>query len=259
MNENAGIAELATARLHGHFDPAAVFLEEFDLAIAAEVERSGFPVEQWFRNGNQKPLAAIDTWKERGPESVRQFIRWYEGSDHKVWVTPDGRPAIELELRAKFGDIEVHGFVDLITISPMGLCIVDTKSGWRKPDNVQQLAIYAGLVELTWGPQWRPLWGTHFLTRGTGKQGAAPEDKTYFQPPVPLSEYRHSVEFFTGELAKFEDAVQRGIFVARPSSDCNVCGVSHACIAVGGTESSVWDPADPGFVHQSIHQGASAA
>lgn len=235
------------------FDPAAVFYAEFEQALDADVERSGFQIEQWFRNGVTKPENAVETWRERGPESVRQFIRWYESSDHEVWITPDGRPAIELGLSGMFGDIEVRGYVDLITISPSGLTIIDTKSGWRKPDNMQQLAMYACLIELTYGPQWRPLWGTHFMTRGTGPKNKPADELTYFQPPVPLSEYRYSVEFFTRELAKFEEAVQHGVFVARPSSDCDRCGVAHACLAVGGAESHLYDPADPGWQHRSIH------
>ncbi len=241
------------------FNATQVFNAEFDKAIAADVEKSGFPVERWFKNGPSLPLTAVETWRTTGPEQVRQFIRWFEGSGQQVWVTPDGRPAIELELSVMFGDVEVRGFIDFITLGPAGLTIVDTKSGSRKPDSLQQLAIYACMVELAYGQGWRPLWGTYFLGRGKGPKGAKPEYRVYFQPPVPLSEYRYSVPFFTRELEMFEEAVQADLFVARPGPDCDRCGVSYACLAVGGTESRRYDPADPDWSSASIHDDRSTA
>ncbi len=238
-----------------NFDAAEVFNREFDKAIAADVEKSGFPVERWFKNGTALPLTAVQTWRETGPRQVRQFIRWFEGSGQQVWITPDGRPAIELELRVMFGDIEVIGYVDFITLGPLGLTLIDTKSGSRKPDSLQQLGIYACMVELAYGPAYRPLWGTYFLGRGKGPKGTDLDDLVYFQPPVPLSEYRYSVPFFTRDLAMFDEAADRGLFVAKPGPDCERCGVAYACLAVGGIESHLYDPADPDFTPRSVHPG----
>jgi hypothetical protein len=236
------------------FDVDAVFRQEFDEALADDVAKSGFPLKNWFRNGMTRPEVAAASWRdERGPESVRQFIRWYESSDHKVWITPDGRPALELELRVTFGEIPVVMYIDLITESPAGLTIIDYKSGWLKPHNPGQLGFYACGVELAYGREWRPLWGAHFLTRGTGPKGAKPEDKTYFQPPEPLDGYRYSVPYFTRELGLMEQAVDSGLFLARPGSDCDRCGVAYACPSVGGSESHLYDPSDPGYVARSIH------
>lgn len=228
------------------FDPTAVFLEEFDKAIAAEVEQSGFPVTQWFRNGVTKPENAVQTWKERGPECVRQFVRWFESSGEQVWITPDGIPAIELPLTVMFGEIEVKMVIDLITIGPLGLTIIDDKNGWKLPVGAQQLGIYACGVELAYGKAYRPAWGAWFWGRGTGKKDAKPDERTYFQPRIGLASYKYSVDFFTKELARFEDAVQRGIFTASVGEHCERCGVAYACLAVGGTEAGEYDPAFPG-------------
>lgn len=235
------------------FDIDAIFKAELNKAVADEVAESGFPVERWLYSGRTKPEEALAQWYVTGPEHVRQFIRWFEGSGHQVAIMPDGRPAIELDLTARFGDVEVHGFIDLITTSDTGLTVIDLKSGSRKPDNMQQLGIYAGMIELTYGPEWRPRWGAHFRTRGQGPKGAKPEDLVYFQPPVRLDEHRYSVEFFTRELAMFDQAVNEGLFVAKPGPDCRSCPVSYACVAVGGYKSHLYDPSDPDYIVRSIH------
>jgi putative RecB family exonuclease len=236
-----------------NFNASDVFNDEFDAAIAAEVASSGFPVERWLPNGREKPETAAGQWRTRGPLLVGNFIRWFEQSGQEVWVTPDGRPAIELELRVMFGEVEVHGFADLITVGQYGLTVIDTKSGSRKPDSLQQLGIYASMIELAYGKDWRPLWGAYFLARGTGPKDTPPEELTYLQPPVPLSEYRYSAEFFTRELALFDQAAASGIFVAKPGPDCRVCPVSYACQAVGGSESYRYDPSDPEYGPTTLH------
>lgn len=229
------------------FDAEAVFNREFDRAIAEQVEKSGFPLEKWFRNGMARPENAVGTWRERGPECVRQFIRWFEESGEQVWITPDGRPAIELELTVMFGDIEVKMYIDLITIGPLGLTIIDDKNGYKMPASHQQLGIYACGIELTYGREWRPLWGAYFFGRGKGPKDAKPEDKVYLQPRVALDSYRFSVDFFTKELARFEESASRGLFVANVGEHCERCPVAYGCLAVGGTEAGKYDPAFPGF------------
>lgn len=227
------------------FDSNTVFQAEFDKAIAEQVERSGFPLETWFRNGRSKPVDAVATWRERGPALVDRFIRWYEGSGYRVWITPDGRPAIELELKVMFGEIEVHMFVDLVLQNQLGLTVVDLKSGYQKPGSLQQVAIYACGIELEFGKGFRPLYGTYYHARGSGKRGAPPDELTYFQTPRPLTAYQHSVEFFTQELAMMDRAVEAGIFVARVGEHCERCGVAGACLAVGGDRAAEFDPAHP--------------
>jgi putative RecB family exonuclease len=229
------------------FDAEAVFNREFDKAIAADVERSGFPVEKWFKSGVSKPETAVETWRKRGPVCVASFIRWFESSGEQVWITPDGRPAIELELTVMFGDIEVKMVIDLITVGPLGLTIIDCKSGYKMPDSDQQLGMYACGVELAFGAQYRPLWGAYFFNRGKGPKGTALEDLTYLQPRTGLDSYRYSVAYFTQELAAFDKAAEQEIFIARPGEHCDRCGVAYACVAVGGNDSSKFDPGDPEY------------
>lgn len=222
------------------FDYAGVFQVKFQAAIAAEVESTGFPVEQWFWSGRTSPANAIVQWRdERGPECVKAFIDWYENSDYEVWITPDGRPAIELELTPTFGDIEVKMFVDLIVVNSLGLLVIDTKSGSAGYDAMKRMAhrqqpgLYACGIELTYGAAYRPLYGAYFMARGFG-----PKDrpKQYLQEPTPLTGYEHSVKFWTDEFRMMNEAAERELFISNVSEQCDRCGVAYACPAVGGSD-----------------------
>jgi hypothetical protein len=233
------------------FDSVAIFNWQLDKAIYADVQKSGYPVEQWMKAGVQHPQNTINQWREKGPKLVDRFIGWFESSDYQVWITPDGRPAIELELRPVFGEIEVVMYIDLILQNKLGLTVVDSKSGSVKPASPQQLGMYACGVELTYGI--RPLYGAYYRAQGTGPKGCSDDDKTYFQEPKPLSAYHYSVEFFTRELAMMDRGVNSGVFVAKVGPDCARCEVAAGCLAVGGDLAAKFDPAHPAH---SMHQGS---
>lgn len=232
------------------FDSNAVFQREFDKAIAADVAKSGFPVEQWFRNGRTLPANAVAEWRTRGPQLVDRFITWYEQSDYEVWVSPDGVPAIELELNPRFGDIDVHMYIDLVLVNRLGLCVVDLKSGSTMPYDLSQLGFYASGIELEY--KIRPLYGSHYMARGRGPKGASDDEKTYFQEPRPLTAYRYSVPYYTNQLAMMDRGVSQGVFVADVGQHCDRCSVAHACIAVGGDNAAKYDPSHP--AHERNHQ-----
>jgi hypothetical protein len=223
-------------------DVELYFNEAFDAAIAADVESSGFPVSDWFMNGPSKPEAAIDQWRSRGPQLVRNFIEWYERSDYEIWIAPDGRPAIELDLRPTFGDITVQMYVDLVLVSERGLTVLDLKSGSRKPTDWLQPSLYASGIELTYGI--RPLYGAYFHAKGYGRAGDPPK---YLVGPMPLTAYELSVDWWTRELARTERAIDAQAFFARVGKDCDVCPVSWACTAVGGVGAERHDPDHPQY------------
>lgn len=221
------------------------FGDEFDKAIARDVEKSGLPLDDWLSFGpRNQPRQQVQAWRELGPALCENFVDWYRGSDYQIWITPDGRPAIELELRPVFGEIQLVMYVDLVLYNSSGLVVVDTKSGRHLPETLQQTGLYASGIELTYGPQWRPMYGTYFMARGTPpkKPKGAPKEwnddghvpPVCFQPPVPLTGYEHSVEFWTNELAMFDRGVKSSIFVASPGRHCFTCDVSLYCPAVGG-------------------------
>lgn len=214
------------------------FSQALDYEIAREEAETGFPRSKWYPSG---PRGAHDRawWIANGPGMVRNFTDWYEANeDVSVWVTPDGRPAIELELTAKFGDVPVRMFIDLVLVIGTALVVVDWKSGAKTPDGLSQLAIYACGLELAYGKQFRPRYGTFFMLRGVGKDE---EDKTFFLTPTELSGYQFSVPFWTRQFTMFDKAIDNRVYVAKPGEACKRCGVSYACPAVGGRLASVFD------------------
>lgn len=217
-----------------------VFAEEFDTAIAAEVTRSGFTPDEWWKAGRGSGEDE-EWWRDQGPDMAAQFGVWYEQSpDTAVWIAPDGRPGIELGLTVKFGAVEVVMFIDLILAMGTALVVWDLKSG-RLPKTNEQLGLYACGIELAYGKAWRPKYGAYFMARGVGK-----DELTYAQPPIPLDAERYSVAYFTEQFRMLDDAITSGVFVASPGEQCRRCGVNYACLAVGGAEANKFRRLDAG-------------
>jgi CRISPR/Cas system-associated exonuclease Cas4 (RecB family) len=204
------------------------FQRELDSAISKDVARSGFSPDSWFRAGRGKGQGE-EWWREHGAGLAKNFGEWYESTpDASVWITPDGKPAIELEIRVKFGEIPVVMYIDLILQLGSALVVVDVKTSSTEPKTLAQLGIYACGVELKYGI--RPRYGTHFMCKGIG------DPPVYFVQPRELDEYRYSVPYFTDQLEKLERAEQAGVYLPNPGPNCRMCGVNDACAAVGGVD-----------------------
>jgi len=220
------------------FDVAAVFREELDRAVADEVSKSGFALEDWFIAGRQRDgHEAVAWWHENGPAMVESFIDWWEHNpDIDVWVTPDGVPAIELSLDVRFGSIPFRGYVDLVLKIGTALVVVDLKTSAKVPASYRQLGFYASGIELAYGI--RPRYGTFFMNRGIGRS----DPKTFFQRPVDLGVPQYSIAYLTRELEQFEQGIQAGVFPSNPGESCARCGVAYACTAAGGAKARQLDP-----------------
>jgi putative RecB family exonuclease len=220
------------------FDVAAVFREELDKAVADEVRRSGFPVEEWFWSGPRSAAQALALLAdETGPEMVQAFIDWWEHNpDLEIWHTPDGVPAIELPIEVMFGSVPVKMILDLVLQIGTALVVVDWKTSAKLPANNRQLGIYACGLELKYGT--RPRYGTWFMNRGTGPK-AGP--KTFFQRPIELDRPQYSIAYLAREFEQFEQGIQAGVFPASPGEHCGRCGVAYACTEVGGAKARELD------------------
>lgn len=211
-------------------DLGAEFDAAFDVAIEHDVAESGYPVSEWYWNGPAAPETAVTQWRERGPRLAERFVSWYEGSGYRIWITPDGRPAIELHLTVMFGKVPVTMYVDAILVNEYGLTVLDFKTGAGRPHSMRQLGVYASGVELAYGI--RPLFGSYYMARGIGKRGTPEDELTYFLPPRPLTAPYLSVEHFTRQF----EAMQRGIdaeaYVANVGKHCDRCPVRAHCEAV---------------------------
>lgn len=223
---------IATVEENITFDAATYFRDELDSEIYQLEQDTGFPESQWFRAG-AKGSQDREWWYANGPRMCEDFLDWYDSQDDvSVWITPDGRPAIELELNVKFGDVPVHMFVDLVLQMGSALVVVDLKSGAKVPDSPSQLAIYASGIELEFGKKHRPRYGSFYMLRGVGRD----EPKDFFLSPVELGGYQQSVEWWTRQFAMLDRAVESGVFIANPGEHCKRCGVAGACPAVGGKD-----------------------
>jgi putative RecB family exonuclease len=218
------------------FDAKAVFAHEFGKAIEREQAKSGFALDNWFWSGRQKPETSVEWWQANGPELVQRYIDWYESHDDvTIWITPDGQPAIELELRVKFGDVEVVMAIDQVLKMGTALVVTDLKGSAKAPESSRQLGIYACGIELAYGV--RPKYGAYFL----------PREDPPFQKPVELSGRQYQIPYFVREFAQFEQAVSKGIFLANPGRSCGRCSVAHACLANGGERAREFDSAHPHY------------
>lgn len=226
------------------FDTAGVFAVEFDKAIADEQASSGYAPDTWQSAGRWNDQGE-DYWRTNGPVYAQNFIDWYESQpDMRVWVTPDGEPAIELDMTADFGEIPVRVVVDLVLaagdVNP-ALVVVDLKSGSTQPDSHRQLAIGASVIEKVYGI--RPRYGAFFMAR------KAP--KSLF--PVELNGPQHSGPYLANEFRMFDLAASSGIFPAKPGDRCRRCPVSYACTEQGGPEARRYDPNHPAYRPLNTH------
>src|SRR5258708_9047 len=91
-----------------------------------------------------------------GPQLVQSYIAWRQRSGLEIWITPDGEPAIEIDVSGSLpgmGDVAFKGYIDRIFYSPSQdqLTVVDLKTGTRKPETGLQLGVYGAAITHRYG------------------------------------------------------------------------------------------------------------
>jgi putative RecB family exonuclease len=214
------------------FDLGVMWSHAFEQQLdkAAEKEPN---LNVWRRSANE-PIAA---WNVLGPQFVQSYIQWRERSPWEIWTTPDGQPAIELDVSGMLPGcpVEIKAYLDRVFWDPVFKKhhILDLKSGKRAPKNADQFGTYAALLKVMYGIDVDS--GVPFMNRkgGLGK----PFDLTSYTP-----EY---VGLVFGEAW---EQVESGEFPANGfDSACFVCDVEAACYVRGGPLSAQYDPADPAY------------
>jgi putative RecB family exonuclease len=211
----------------------------FDLQLAEARERE--PNENAWRSSKTEP---VEVWRRMGLQFVQSWIDWRERSPWKVWETPHGEPAIELEVSGFLPGcpVEIKAFVDRIFVDPVfgdALWDVDLKSGKKAPTSPSQFETYTALMEVKYGV--RVANGVHFLNRkgGLGK-------------PFDLSEVTpEAVGKVYGEAwAQIEKYAAAGEFPANgyPGECFPLCDVSAACAAQNGPLAPRYDPASLAYM-----------
>jgi hypothetical protein len=153
-------------------------------------------------------------WNEQGSKWIDNYILWRKNnSNWKIWTTPQGVKAIELELNPIIAGVPVKMFIDRIFEVDGQLVIVDLKTSARKPISDLQLGFYKVGVEMMLGVKVNL--GNYWMSRNSGT-GAM----------IDLSRYtQDTLEYF---VDGFDKARKAGIFLPNLQS-CSYCGLTAHC------------------------------
>lgn len=198
--------------------------------------RSKEPNEhKWRRSASE---GDIDAWRRAGLSFVQSYIDWRERSPWEIWTTPDGEPAIELDISGRLPGcpVEIKAYLDRIMYDPVFKkhWIVDLKTSKKPPQSAAQFEVYAALVKVKYGL--RVSDGAAFMNR-----------RATLSKPFDLSEVTpEGVGAVFGEAWK---QVQSGEFPATGIANgaCFICDTSSSCHARGGPLASMYDPDSPGY------------
>lgn len=219
----------------GGFEVEQVWDTMFYKQLLAARERE--PNQNKWRSSKTEP---IEVWRSMGLQFVQAYIDWRERSPWEIWTTPDGEPAIELDISGKLPGcpVEIKAFIDRIFWDPVFKKhhIVDLKTSKKPPRSADQFGTYAALVKAKYGIDVGS--GVPFMNR-----------KASLGKPFDLAEYTPEFvgEIFGKAWADIQEYARTGSWPA-DTSDCFLCDVQAACAAVSGPLASLYDPASPGHI-----------
>lgn len=156
----------------------------------------------------------VAQWQIQGPLWVSQYIAWRKANPQwKIWVTPQGAPAIELGLNIVVAGVPVKMFLDRVWEVDGQLVIMDLKTSQSVPKNPLQLGFYKMGIEQVFDRE--VLWGNYFMARTAGTS-----------PLVDLSWYtRPKMEHL---VEVFDKSRKNGLFLPNADS-CHLCGFTKQC------------------------------
>jgi len=185
----------------------------------ADLRASGRKSNQWPNKENR------DWWLWHLPGMVESWRTWRNNNPWHIWVTPDGTPAIELEVRIELGEgadkVNILGFIDRVFEVPVTgrLIVLDLKSGSSTPSTTHQLGLYRLGI-------WQ-------------KFGMLADFGTFYSARTGMTGEVHSLDEWTEDRFEFEygatkQMIRKGLFVPNVDRHCDWCSVRDACYAVGG-------------------------
>lgn len=153
-------------------------------------------------------------WMNQGSIWVDNYIMWRKNNpDWKIWRTPEGAKAIEIELNPVIADVPVKMVIDRVFEVNGQLVIVDLKTSARRPVSDLQLGFYKVGLEMQFGIEVNL--GNYWMSReaGTGEM-------------IDLSRYTLSTLEYM--VSGFDKARKAGVFLPNLSS-CSFCGLTEHC------------------------------
>lgn len=219
--------EIIDLRAHGVAMPLPSFAETFERLTSEAEESSGFDRSE-FRASGRKSAAYPDKenakfWLAEGPNMVKRWENWTNSSPWNLWITPDGKTAVELEFLMVLGDdgslpeeIEVLGYIDRVYEVDGHLVVVDLKTGASAQQTPRQLGTYkVGLQQV-----YKNIPPVSFGTFFDARKGMTSE-------VYPLNEYdEYRLTWQYGAVGYMK---QNGLYLPNPSTLCSSCGVADLC------------------------------
>lgn len=187
----------------------------------------------------RSPSEPIDVWRRQGLTFVQSYIDWRERSPWEIWTTPDGEPAIELEVSGMLPGcpVEIKAYLDRVFWDPVFKKhhIVDLKTGKRPPKGPDQFGTYRALLKVRYGIDVDS--GVPFMNR-----------KATLGKPYDLAEFtpERVGEIFGEAWEQVQESLRTGSWPAN-TNECFICDVQASCAAVNGPLAPTHDPASPGF------------
>lgn len=213
---------------------AGIWESCFNAQLAEAEER-----EEDTRKWRQSQTEPIEVWRRMGLQFVQAYIDWRERSPWEIWTTPDGLPAIELDVSGRLPgcEVEIKAFLDRVFWDPVmkKLVIVDLKTSKKPPKSPAQFETYAALLKAKYGVDVHL--GVPFMNRRAAL--GTPFDLSEVTPEAVGAVYGKAWEQIKGYMAA-------GNFPA-DTSDCFLCDTRAACYAQRGPLSWRYDPADPAY------------
>lgn len=214
------------------------------LAEAREAE----PNENVWKRAQSEP---IEVWNTIGPQFVQSWIDWRKRSGWEIWTTPDGEPAIELDISGYLPGcpVEIKAYLDRLMYDPLFKkhWIIDLKTGKRPPSTPDQFKTYAALVKVKYGIDCAD--GAAFMNR----KGmlSKPYDLSEATPENVGAVYGEAWEEIQGYLASGEWPAD--------TSDCWMCDVQSSCYAQNGPLAAQFDPSHPDHPDHPDYTGLEPA
>lgn len=217
-----------------------LFREAFETELLQTIDDTDTGPDQWSVAGKNKTKSNPNGedaawWRANGPDMVNRWVAWRQRAGWRLWVTPDGEPAIELNIETNIptlGEpIPLKMFVDRVFITnptTNQLCIVDLKAGARSPESDLQLGVYRYGIWRRYGVDIRL--GAYWLAR---KDVMEPVDLSRYTPDLMEMWFR-----------RFRQATNSGVFLPNVTFKCRACPVRDYCVAFGGSRSEL-DPDHP--------------
>lgn len=218
-------------------DEAAQILTD---EILSEEVASGVLSSDW-RTGSRKE---DHTWWSRHlPGMGELYAAWRQANPQLVdWITPDGEPAIELEIKVQIPGVKLPflAYIDKVMMDTSragALVVIDYKSGSMLPEDLNQFLSYAALMEIRYGI--RPAYAAIYNAR---KGELAPLRKG---GPTILPLHHIPTDVWIRGVQERQAIIDLDVWPAKPGKYCGWCEVREACTHGGGSQAMRYDPHHP--------------